>query len=57
MRKMLSTHREIFDKLKELEEQVTNHDENIELIFKYLKKLLNPDQPRRRIGFKRDDDE
>jgi len=57
MRKMLSTHKEIFDKLKDLEEQVTNHDENIELIFKYLKELLNPENARRQIGFKREQDD
>ena len=35
----------------------TSYDEDIALVFEYLKQLLNPPvQPRRKIGFKRKDE-
>jgi hypothetical protein len=57
MREMLLTNQEILLKLEQLERKVTGHDEDIQLVFKYLKQLLNPPQePRPRIGFKRQDE-
>jgi len=57
MREMLSTHADILLKLEQLERKVDGHDENIQVIFAYLKKLLNPPQePRPRIGFRRKDE-
>jgi hypothetical protein len=54
LREMLLTHKDILLKLEQLERNVTGHDKNIQLIFEYLKKLLNPPQePRPRIGFRR----
>jgi hypothetical protein len=54
MREMLSTHKDILLKLEQLENKVTGHDEDIQLIFGYLKGLLNPPQePRPRVGFRR----
>jgi hypothetical protein len=54
MREMLLTHKDILLKLEQLESKVTGHDENIQLIFGYLKELLNPpQQPRPRVGFRR----
>jgi phage regulator Rha-like protein len=54
MREMLLTHKDILLKLEQLEQKVNRHDEAIQLIFGYLKQLLNPPQePRLRIGFKR----
>jgi hypothetical protein len=56
MREMLSTHKDILLKLEQLEKQVINHDEQIELIFEYLKQLLgSPQEPRIQIGFRRND--
>ena len=53
MRQMLLTHKDILLQLEKMERKLTGHDEDIQLIFKYLKQLLNPpQQPRRRIGFK-----
>jgi ORF6N domain len=53
MRQMLLTHKDILVQLEKMERKLTGHDENIQLIFEYLKQLLNPPQPpRRRIGFK-----
>jgi hypothetical protein len=58
MKEMLLTHKDILLQLEKIEAKLTNHDEDIQLIFKYLKQLLNPVQPpRRKIGFKRNDEE
>jgi hypothetical protein len=52
MREMLLTNKDILLKLEQLERKVGKHDEDIQLIFQCLKKLLNPTQPpRARIGF------
>lgn len=57
LREMIISHKDILLKLEQLERKVTGHDEDIRLIFEYLKQLLNPPQePRPRIGFKRNDE-
>ena len=54
MREMLITNHEILLKLELLESKATGYDEDIQLIFGYLKQLLNPPQEARpRIGFRR----
>jgi hypothetical protein len=58
MREMIMTHKDILLQLEKIEKKMTGHDGDIALIFQYLKKLLNPSQPpRRKIGFKRKDEE
>lgn len=58
MREMLSTHADILLKLEQLERKVDGHDENIQVIFSYLKQLLDPAQePRPRIGFRRNNEQ
>ncbi len=58
MREMIMTNQEILLKLEQLERKVDGHDENIQVIFAYLKKLLNPPvEPRPRIGFRRKDEQ
>ena len=53
MREILFIHKDILLQLEKIERKLTDHDEDIQLIFKYLKQLLNPpQQPRKRIGFK-----
>ena len=60
MREMLQTHKDILLKMERLEKKLMKHDEKmnkygeeIQLIFAYLKELLNPpNPPRERIGFK-----
>ena len=53
MREMVMTHKDILLQLEKIEKKLSGHDEDIQLIFKYLKQLLNPpQQPRKRIGFK-----
>ncbi|HEV2478089.1 MAG TPA: ORF6N domain-containing protein [Puia sp.] len=54
MREMLSTHTDILLKLEQLERKVEGYDEDIQLIFMHLKRLIDPPQePRPRIGFRR----
>lgn len=58
LREMLMTNKDILLKLEKLEKQVSKHDEDISIVFDYLKELLNPKtEPLRKIGFKhkRDD--
>ncbi|HEV8286681.1 MAG TPA: hypothetical protein VGQ09_20370 [Chitinophagaceae bacterium] len=46
---MLLTHKDILLQLEKIETKLTGHDEDIQLIFKYLKQLLNPpQQPRKK---------
>jgi len=40
MRELLLTNQEILLKLEQMENKVTGHDEDIQLIFTYLKQLL-----------------
>ena len=58
MREMLLTHKDILLQLEKVEKKLTNHDEDIALIFQYLKQLLNPPQPpRRKIGFRKEEED
>jgi hypothetical protein len=57
MRELLSTHKDVLLQLEKMEKKLTGHDQEIALIFKYLKQLLTPPQlPRPKIGFKRKDE-
>ena len=57
MRALLMTHKDILLQLEKMEKKMGSHDEQIALIFGYLKKLLTPVQPpRQRIGFRRKDE-
>ncbi len=56
MRTLLMAHKDILLQLEKMEKKIGNHDEQIALIFSYLKKLLTPPQtPRERIGFRKED--
>jgi hypothetical protein len=58
MRELLLTHKDILLQLEKIERKLAGHDDDITLIFQYLKQLLSPPQPpRRKIGFKRNDEE
>jgi phage regulator Rha-like protein len=53
LREMVLTHKDILLKLEQLERKVIRQDDDIKLIFDYLKELLNPPtEPMRKIGFK-----
>ena len=57
MRELLLTHKDILVQLQSIERKLTGHDEDIALLFQYLKQLLNPPQPpRQKIGFRRKDE-
>ncbi len=56
MREMMLLHKDILLKLEILEKDVTNNTKDIQVIFQYVKQLLNPPSPpRRKIGFIQDD--
>jgi len=53
LREMVLTHKDILLKIEKLERKVVRQDDDIRLIFDYLKELLSPPaQPIRKIGFK-----
>ena len=58
MREILLNYKDLLLKLEQLEKKVSSHDEDIQLVFAYLKKLLpTPEQvDRRRIGLRRSDE-
>ena len=53
IRELLLTHKDILLKLEQLEKRAVRQDDDIKLIFKYMRELLNPKtQPLRKIGFR-----
>ena len=63
MHEMLQTHKELFQKLSDLEKKFADHDNKILVIFEYLKQLEQAKQEeleqkkRKKIGYKRQDKE
>jgi len=61
MREMLSTHKGILDKIEKIIEKLGEHDEQIIIIFEYLKQLEQAkrqekeQQNRKRIGFRKEE--
>jgi hypothetical protein len=52
LREVLSAHRDLAEKLAELERRVANHDEGIETLFDAIRRLMAPPEPtRKQIGF------
>ena len=53
LRELMATHKDLVQKLEELEKKVSAHDERITAIFKAVKELLTPGEPseRQKIGF------
>ena len=52
LRQILSTHKELAYKLKELERKIEKHDKEIKDIFEAIRQLMSPpEEPKRRIGF------
>lgn len=49
MREMLSTHKDILLQLEKIEKKLTQHDENIQVIFEYLKQLFTEPKQERTI--------
>jgi hypothetical protein len=58
LREMLMTNKDILLKLEKLERRLINHDQDIKIVFEYLRELLNPrSEPMRKIGFKRKEED
>ena len=54
LRRMISSHKDLTQKLAELERRVENHDEHIHSLFDAIRRLIDPARPsKRKIGFKR----
>ena len=52
VREMLGAHRELAAKLKELENSIQDHDEQIQTIFEAIRQLMTPsEKPTKKIGF------
>jgi len=52
LRQILSTHKELAHKLKELEQKIEQHDKNIQSIFAAIRQLMSPPaEPKKKIGF------
>ena len=52
MKGMLLIHKDVLLQLQKIETKLTAHDTDMQIIFKYLKKLINPEIPYRKgIGF------
>jgi len=52
LRQIISTHKELANKLKELERKIEKHDIEIRSIFEAIRQLMiPPEQPKKRIGF------
>jgi len=54
LRHIISTHKDLADKLNELEHKVGKHEEDIKLIFEAIRQMMEPPPapPKPRIGFK-----
>ncbi len=52
LREIVSTHKELIQKLKLLEMRIDRHDESIQSIMEAIRQLVStPEKPKRRIGF------
>ncbi|MGE5795651.1 MAG: ORF6N domain-containing protein [Ignavibacteria bacterium] len=52
LREILSTHKELAQKLKELELKIDSHDHQIQAIFEVINQLIAPpEKPKQKIGF------
>jgi phage regulator Rha-like protein len=52
VREMLGAQRELASKLKELENSIQDHDEQIQTIFEAIRQLMTPsEKPKKKIGF------
>jgi hypothetical protein len=52
VREMLGAHRELAARLKELENSIQGHDEQIQTIFEAIRQLMTPpEKPKKKIGF------
>jgi hypothetical protein len=58
LREILMTNKDILLKLEKLERKLIRQDQDIKVVFGYLRELLNPKaEPQRKIGFKRKEED
>lgn len=58
MRANILTNKDLLLKMEQLEKRVGTQDEKIVLVFKYLKKFVDvQEKPRKRVGYKRNDEQ
>jgi hypothetical protein len=52
LREVIATHKDLANKLTELEAYLKDHDQQIQVIFEAIQQLLaQPEKPRKKIGF------
>ncbi len=52
LREIISTHKELAQKLKELELKIDSHDQHIQAIFEFINQLIAPpEKPKSKMGF------
>jgi len=52
LREIISTHKGLAQKLKELELKIDSHDQHIQAIFEFINQLIAPpEKPKRKMGF------
>ena len=52
MRKLLTTHKKLAEKLNMIEEHLVEHDEQFKIVFEAIKQLIKVDEkPKPKIGF------
>ena len=52
LREISSSHKQLAQKLREIEARLEDHDESIEAIFEAIRQLMRPpEKPRKPIGF------
>lgn len=62
LREFMSTHKELLEKMKEIQLNISSHDHQIVVLFEHVKRLLEEKESqetqasRKRIGYKRDED-
>jgi len=52
LRELLVTNKDLAQKLAELERKVASHDSHIQSLFEAIRRLMAPDPPKPRIGFR-----
>jgi hypothetical protein len=53
LREILTTHKELSEKLVQIEKKIGRHDEEIQTLFEAIRRLMQPpEKPRRQIGFR-----
>lgn len=52
MRRLILSHKELLFKMEEIEKKVTNQDERVELLFKYVKQFMQNEEERPKVGYK-----